>query len=192
MEPNIKTYSDLLKDTENTWDLEDSFEELLFDCDEMLEEAVGSRYLPIVKGDIIMANNGRSQRDLGMDITSPHRVYMIEDAVGEPGSRVFKGYLLSSQVRKANRNHGGFPNNLYIEDYTTILARGPYRPAEVFINLSDLYVIQESEMDTTVGGLWKGHATQEFINFIDTAVSAKARGESLADYQWIAGQPKER
>ena len=37
METKIKTYDDLLKDTENTWDLEESLEELLFEADGMLE-----------------------------------------------------------------------------------------------------------------------------------------------------------
>ena len=42
METKIKTYDDLLKDTENTWDFEESLEELLFEVDGMLEEAVST------------------------------------------------------------------------------------------------------------------------------------------------------
>ena len=75
METKIKTYDDLLKDTENTWDFEESLEELLFEVDGMLEEAVSTdRQYEIVKGDIIMANNGVSQRELGMDIISPRTI----------------------------------------------------------------------------------------------------------------------
>jgi hypothetical protein len=59
-----KTYDDLLADTENTWDYEESLEEALFECDNMLEEAVSrSHQLPVRKGDIIMANNGVSDRE---------------------------------------------------------------------------------------------------------------------------------
>ena len=190
METKIKTYDDLLKDTENTWDFEESLEELLFEVDGMLEEAISTdRRYEIVKGDIIMANNGVSQRELGMDIISPHRIFIIEDAVGEVGERVFKGYLLSSQVRKANKNNKNFPNNIYIENYSTILARGAANDKEAFLNLSDLYVIEENKMDTSRGGFWKGHATQEFINFIDAAIAAKNEGKPLTNYCWVGGRP---
>jgi hypothetical protein len=190
METKIKTYDDLLKDTENTWDFEESLEELLFEVDGILEEAISTdRRYEIVKGDIIMANNGVSQRELGMDVISPHRIFIIEDAVGDPGNRIFRGYLLSSKVWKANKNNENFPNNIYIEDYSTILARGPYKAGEVFLNLSDLYVIEESRMDISKGGFWKGHATQEFIHFIDTAIAAKNEGKPLTNYCWIDGRP---
>ena len=190
MEPKIKTYDDLLKDTENTWDFEESLEELLFEVDGMLEETISADHQhEIVKGDIIMANNGVSQRELGMNIISPHRIFIIEDAVGEVGKRLFKGYLLSSQVRKANKNNKNFPNNIYIENYSTILARGAAKEGEAFLNLSDLYVIEESRMDISRGGFWKGHATSEFIHFIDTAIAAKNEGKSLTNYCWIDGRP---
>ena len=190
METKIKTYDDLLKDTENTWDFEESLEELLFEVDGMLEEAISTdRRYEIVKGDIIMANNGVSQREFGMDIISPHRIFIIEDAVGVVGERIFKGYLLSSQVRKANKNNKNFPNNIYIENYSTILARGAANDKEAFLNLSDLYVIEESKMDTSRGSFWKGHATQEFINFIDAAIAAKNEGKPLTNYCWVGGRP---
>ena len=184
--PNIKTYDDLIADTENTWDLEENLEELLFDCDDMLEEAVGAgRLKPVIKGDIIMANNGVSERERGMPITSPHRIFIIEDATGEVGNRIFKGYLLSSRVHKANYNNKGFPKNIYIKDYATILARGPEHNTEAFINLSDLYTIEERRIDPANGGLWKGHAKQEFIDFIDKAVADIAQGKFTGDTYWL-------
>ena len=188
-ELNIKSYDDLLDDTENTWELEESLEELLFDCDDMLEETVSHSYLrPISKGDIIMANNGRSQRKYGMNVTSPHRIFIIEDASGKYGSRIFKGYLLSSQTRKANFYNEHFPNNIYIDDYATILAKGPQHNTEAFINLSDLYVIEERRMDRSHGGFWKGHAKQEFIDFIDSAAKSLRSGESIGSMHWIDGK----
>ena len=184
--PNMKTYEDLLADTENTWDLEENLEELLFDCDSMLEEAVRKSYtIPIRKGDIIMANNGVSDRERGLDILSPHRIFIIEDAVGEIGNRVFRGYLMSSQVRKANYYNKSFPNNIYIKDYSAILAKGPGQEAEVFINLSDCYTIEEAKMDRESGGLWKGHAKPEFINFIDRTLTDIAEGRSVENTYWL-------
>ena len=184
--PNIKTYEDLIADTENTWELEESLEELLFDCDTMLEEAVSKGFLmPIKKGDIIMANNGVSSRERGMAILSPHRIFVVEDATGEPGNRVFKGYLMSSQVRKANYYNEAFLNNIYIDDYATILSRGAPNHKEAFINLADLYVIEEAKMDRE-GSLWKGHAKPEFINFIDQAVADIANGKSVKNTYWLA------
>ena len=185
--PNKKTYLDLLADTENTWEAEESLEELLFDCDNMLEEAVNSSYtVPIRKGDIIMANNGWSERAEGMPILSPHRVFIVEDAVGQIGNRLFRGYLLSSQVRKANYYNEAFPNNIYIDDYASILARGAPNHREAFINLSDLYEIEESLMDRENTSLWKGHAKQEFIEFIERATADIAEGKSVKNTYWLA------
>lgn len=186
--PNIKTYEDLIADTENTWEAEESLEELLFDCDNMLEETISKSFQqPIKKGDIIMANNGVSRRERGMPILSPHRIFVVEDATGDPGNRIFKGYLMSSQVRKANYYNKTFPNNIYIGDYATILSRGAPSHKEAFINLSDLYVIEESKMDRE-SSLWKGHAKQEFISFIDKAVTDIASGKSVKDTYWLADE----
>ena len=186
MGDNIKNYYDLIADTENTWDLEENLEELLFDCDSMLEEAVSKSYLvPIKKGDIIMANNGVSDRERGMPIQSPHRIFIIEDATGTIGNRIFRGYLLSSQVRKANYYNKGFPKNIYISDYSSILAKGPQHSTEVFINLSDCYTIEESLMDREIGGFWKGHASQGFIDFIDKTVADIESGKSVENTYWL-------
>jgi hypothetical protein len=186
---NIKNYDDLLNDTENTWDLEENLEELLFDCEDMLTETVSSSYLrPISKGDIIMASNGKSQRKHGMDVMSPHRIFIVEDATGEYGSRIFKGYLLSSQVRKANYYNDHFPDNIYIDNYSTILAKGPQHDTEAFIKLSDLYVIDEQRMDRSHGGFWKGHAKQEFIDFIDAAAATRRSGKAIGNLHWIDGK----
>lgn len=184
--PNNKTAEDLFADTENTWEYEETLEELLFDCDCILEEAMTTSHaLPVRKGDIIMANNGVSDREGGLKVETPHRIFIIEDAIGEPGNRIFRGYLMSSQVRKANYYNEHFPNNIYINDYSTILARGPQRDAEAFINLSDLYTIEEARMDTEHGGLWKGHATQEFIDFIEEAINDIREGKSVGQKHWI-------
>ena len=184
--PNEKTYQDLLADTDNTWDLEESLEELLFDCDSMLEEAISRSFLtPIRKGDIIMANNGVSDREAGLPIESPHRVFIIEDATGEFGNRVFRGYLMSSQIRKANYYNKHFPNNVYINNYGSIINRGAPKDAEVFINLSDLYTVRETDMDRESTSLWKGHATQEFIDFIDKARKDLSTGKSIENTYWI-------
>ena len=184
--PIEKNTDDLFADTENTWDYEESLEELLFDCDNVLEETMAqSHTLPIRKGDIIMANNGVSDREGGLNVETPHRIFIIEDATGEPGNRIFRGYLMSSKVRKANYYNEHFPNNIYINDYSTILARGPKREEEAFINLSDLYTIEEARMDQERGGLWKGHATQEFIDFIDEAAKELQDGKSISQKYWI-------
>lgn len=184
--PIDKNTDDLFADTENTWDYEENLEELLFDCDKVLEETMTQSWArPIRKGDIIMANNGVSDREGGMNIETPHRIFVIEDATGELGSRIFRGYLLSSQVRKANYYNEHFPNNIYINDYSTIIARGPKRTDEVFINLSDRYTIEEARMDREHTNLWKGHATQEFINFIDETSTDIRDGRSVGQKYWI-------
>lgn len=183
MKPNIKTFDDLVRDTENTWECEDSLEELLFDSDELLAEAVG-KPVTLTKGDIIMADSGWSSREGGMRIQAPHRIYLIERAKGPIGNRTFKGYLLSSKVAKANYFNKRFPHNIYIEDYGTILAAGPVAHKQAFINLGDLYTIKESKLSQT-GGLWKGKASQEFIDFIDDAISKLEADEYIGDKYWL-------
>jgi hypothetical protein len=120
-----------------------------------------------------------------MPILSSHRIFVIEDADGEVGNRIFRGYLLSSQVHKANYYNDHFPRNIYIRDYSTILARGPGQEREAFINLSDCYTIEESRMNQEHGGLWKGHAKQEFIEFIDKIVSDISQGKSTQETYWL-------
>lgn len=182
---NKKTYADLIKDHDYGWEIEPNLDELLLDYDGMITEVYNyNRFGPIIKGDIIMANNGVSERATGMDILTPHRVFIIEDATGEPGHRIFKGYLLSSRIEKANYNNKKFPNNIYIDNYASILAKGPCYNTKSFINLSDLYTIKEEEIDEH-SSLWKGHATQEFIEFIDDAVNKIKNGQNAANIYWL-------
>ena len=182
---NNKTYADLIKDHDYGWEIEPNLDELLLDYDGMITEAYNyNRFGPIVKGDIIMANNGVSERAAGLDILTPHRVFIIEDATGEPGHRIFKGYLISSRIEKANYNNKKFPNNIYINNYASILAKGPRYNTKNLINLSDLYVIKEEEIDEH-SSLWKGHATQEFIEFIDSTVNKIKNGQDTSNIYWL-------
>ena len=182
---NNKTYADLIKDHDYGWEIEPNLDELLLDYDGMITEAYNyNRFGPIVKGDIIMANNGVSERAAGLDILTPHRVFIIEDVTGEPGHRIFKGYLISSRIEKANYNNKKFPNNIYIDNYASILAKGPRYNTKNLINLSDLYVIKEEEIDEH-SSLWKGHATQEFIEFIDNTVNKIKNGQDTANIYWL-------
>jgi len=181
--PINKTTEDLLNDVNYTWDYPDTLEDALFDSDTLLESTFNNRFGQIVKGDIIMANNGVSSRNSGIDILTPHRVYIIEDAVGKPGSRTFRGYLISSKVEKANYYNKKFPNNIYIQNYDTILEKGKRFFSENLINLADLYTIEESKIsvDSTI---WKGHAKDEFIDFIDEVALKIKNGEDTSNIYW--------
>ena len=53
---DAKSYDELLADTENTWVLEKSLEELVFESTDIFDEAFNKHL--IIPGDIIMANNG--------------------------------------------------------------------------------------------------------------------------------------
>lgn len=182
---NNKTYADLIKDHDYGWEIEPNLDELLLDYDGMIAEAYNyNRFGPIVKGDIIMANNWVYECTTGIDILTPHRVFIIEDVTGEPGHRIFKSYLISSRVEKANYNNKKFPNNIYINNYASILAKGPRYDTKNLINLSDLYIIKEEEIDEH-SFLWKGHATQEFIEFIDSTVNKIKNGQDTANIYWL-------
>ena len=60
---NNKTYADLIKDHDYGWEIEPNLDELLLGYDGRITEAYNyNRFGPIVKGDIIMANNGKRKR----------------------------------------------------------------------------------------------------------------------------------
>lgn len=177
-----KTFADLLQDTENTWEYETSLEEDIFETEQILESTFTSKH-NYMKGDIIMTSSGVSNQ-ANFPITSPHRIYVIEGMSGEPGNRQLRGYLLSSNVRKANYLNEYYPNNIYISDYATILAKGAGPNKDAFINLIDLYTINEADL-ASASGTWKGRANAEFIRFIDKAVQRIANGESNANTFWI-------
>ena len=89
-----------------------------------------------------------------------------------------------TSIENANYNNKKFPNNIYINNYASILAKGPRYNTKNLINLSDLYVIKEEEIDEH-SSLWKGHATQEFIEFIDSTVNKIKNGQDTSNIYWL-------
>ena len=102
---------------------------------------------------------------------SPHRIIVVTVAVDNSDSDVinYSGYLLSSQVNKANINNKRYPNNIYISNYDSILKEGrTYNDRPVILKIDEL--ITFTNQDLKDKGTWKGHISDEFSTFMDTCV----------------------
>lgn len=185
---DARSYAELLADTENTWDLEESLEELVFESTDIFDEAFNKRL--IIPGDIIMANNGRSNRPNSIDILSPHRIFVVDTVEEDNGNHLYKGYLISSQQHKANYYNKNFPKNIYISNFGDALERGPKLDKPGFINLSDKYIVDESRLSTD-SSLWKGHVSSAFWQFIKRLEEKIKNNEDVSQEYWIESTKKE-
>ena len=153
------------KYAEDTWDYEESLEEALsiispYDisinilCEDKDRD---KNYRP---GDILMVPNWSSGRTGHQN--SPHRILVITSSTdGE-----YSGYILSSKIEKANKYNSKFPNNIYIQDYDTILDIGrKIGSKEVFIRVDDLVSFKASDLSDW--GTWKGRVNSKFFDFVE-------------------------
>ena len=103
--------------------------------------------------DIVMVN----------DFAGVHRILIITKIDKKDNNDIYYGYLLSSNVKKANKN-SKFSNNIYINNYSTILDRGPKNSKEAIIKIDDLRSFTKNNFSKS--GTYKGTVTDEFFDFI--------------------------
>ena len=153
--------------TDYSWDYEETLEEVIEneslnpyneELQLKIEEAEFKK--PLKVGDIIMPKKFISN---GKVVDSAHRILVVSIIENDNGKVVYKGYILSSQLHKANK-YGGYPNNIYIKNYGTILAGGAKSDKEAFIRVDDVVSFTKDDLD--VSGFWKGEVTEEFLKFI--------------------------
>lgn len=125
-------------------------------------------------GDILMLDTG--MKNIGHPI-KPHRIFVI-NAVKEDDKTTYGGFIMSSSIGYSNKNNKRYPNNIYISDYSTIIEEGPKPHKEAYINLDQL---QEFTSDELGSGHYKGHTTDEFINFIKNCLNNKDNSKVFWD-----------
>ena len=163
---------------------EDDFIEEL-SSEELKEDATvkQSREQKMSPGNIIMVTNFYSPSFGGMVKFSPHRVLVTAgEEIREDGIKQYYGFLLSSKYNKSNKFKPKYSDNIYINNYGTILEKGSKVDKEVFINVSDL--VSFTDEDISKSGYWKGKVSSEFAEFIETVVSNVGTGKNK-DLFWI-------
>lgn len=129
----------------------------------------------IKPGDIIMTRRFYSPSFGGL-VNKPHRVLVVTDAVKSNNDIVYNGYVLSSKYNKSNKFLKNRPDKIYIENYGTILERGPKSDVQATIDVNDLVTFTSKDLSNS--GFYKGTASQEFIEFIKKAALNAGTGKN--------------
>ena len=133
------------------------------------------------------ANNANSReynpRDIVM-VNEPssgiHRILIITK-IENKENPIYRGYILSSNVSKANKN-SRYSNNIYINDYSTILEYGPRYNKEAIIKLDELKEFTRANFSSS--GTYKGTVTEEFFNFILSCIRNMKTNTSNKNIFW--------
>ena len=161
---------------------EPTLEELLYDLDE--DDTVRDDQDKVFEvGDIIMTNNYTSSSS-GKQNGDPHKILLIYSKRVTEDTIQYAGFLLSSKEEKANI-HGRYPNNIYIEDYSTILSKGTKVHIPAIIRVDDLVTFTNHDLSTR--GTWKGVASLESRKFIaDCYQNHKDKNDKLNfNMKWV-------
>ena len=150
--------------SEYTWNVEETLEEQLYNV--TLEEAIRD-YQP---GEIIMAKQYKTES--GKLLTGAHMIFIVSaSSKNTDGSIDYSGYLLSSQIHKANIN-SRYVNNIYFDNFNSILdgnfvntRTSPVKNTPGIIKVDEI-VSCNSKTDLSSSGVLKGIASREFVNFI--------------------------
>lgn len=172
------------------WEYE-TLEEFLADqyLDEELNEGLyGDQKRQFEIGDIIFVNAyyspssrqvvKNSSRSTG---TSGHKILVITSKENENGIVDYRGFALTSNVSNSNKN-GGYNHKIHIDNYGSILSTGPKSDKEAAINVNELIKCNSRDLSTT--GSYKGHVSDEFLEFIQQAYSNYRSGKDTSKMIW--------
>lgn len=156
--------------------------------EETLEEAletelVGAQKEEYKVGDIIMPKSLYSHSSRKR--VDPHKIMLIQSKKEENGIIRYRGFLLSSKVENSNK-YGKYPNNIYIEDYATILYKGPRQHKEAFIRVDD--IVEFTNKDLSTSGVWKGSVSYSFFRFVNNCYNNYKRGISNLNRRWTSNK----
>lgn len=165
---------------------EESLEESLYEYEEddrLYESSDQDKvYEP---GDIIMTRNYYSPSSHKKMKENPHKILLVTSKQESNGVVYYRGFLLSSKVNKANKE-GKYPNNIYIDNYSSILSSGANSNKEAIIRVDDL--VQFTNKDLSHSGTKKGEASKEFIEFVKKCYENYRSGNSKYNFnqQWLS------
>ena len=153
------------------WEYEESLEDALgiispYDIDINILCEDKDREKHFVHGDILMVPQWNSSENGKIEL--PHRIIVI-DSVKYKEEITYTGRVLSSQIKNSNRYNPKYPNNVYINNYDTILSNGrKVGEKPVYVNVSDIITFTNKELSDS--GTWKGHISNEFDAFLEECI----------------------
>ena len=121
--------------------------------------------------DIIMFNTHDTNPGV-----AKHKIVIIDSSSEEDGVVRYGGFVLSSKVEKVNKNSEEYPNNLYIDDYSTILEVPDSNNKPGILKVDEIWYFTNENLSEH--GSWKGHANKEFQQFVRDAYNNYKNGRS--------------
>ena len=168
---------------ETTWERETPIETIIYNNNDLQEDLRNKK--EFVPGDIVMVGSF-TDVETNTTLDLPHRIFVIS-ATNEnrADKRTYYGYMLTSKVAKSNKYDPDrlINNNIYISDYNSILQSGRTEaPIEIAIKIGNIY---EFTLDQVMHNGYLGHTTNEFQQFVSTAVEAYKSKKPTNKIMWI-------
>lgn len=176
-------------DEQELWDQGKDIEEFYLDLD-LEEELLGHIYesakdIQYKVGDIIMASNFiKSEDSKDVLITDPHRILIITSTTNHN----YTGFIMSSKVNKASVYKDGFNNSILVDNVADIITVGQKPKMPCIIKVDTLVNITDDNLEDY--GVFKGHVSNEFLNFIIEANKLYHAGEDMSKICWQDGSGK--
>ena len=168
---------------ETTWERETPIETIIYNNNDLQEDLRNKK--EFVPGDIVIVSSF-TDVETNTTLDLPHRIFVIS-ATNEnrADKRTYYGYMLTSKVAKSNKYDPDrlINNNIYISDYNSILQSGRTEaPIEIAIKIGNIY---EFTLDQVMQNGYLGHTTNEFQQFVSTAVEAYKSKKPTNKIMWI-------
>ena len=168
---------------ETTWERETPIETIIYNNNDLQEDLRNKK--EFVPGDIVMVGSF-TDVETNTTLDLPHRIFVIS-ATNEnrADKRTYYGYMLTSKVAKSNKYDPDrlINNHIYISDYNSILQSGRTEaPIEIAIKIGNIY---EFTLDQVMQNGYLGHTTNEFQQFVSTAVEAYKSKKPTNKIMWI-------
>lgn len=141
---------------------------------------------PIRIGQVVMTNSYHGK--YSNKENDPHRV-LIVSASGKDSDGIaeYKGYIMSSKADEKANIKGKYPNNLYIDDFSTIFDKSTN--AVKGDHKSDIIKVDElvefTNEDMSESGVWKGDAKPEFIKFVTEGRTNFTTGNQKKNFKLV-------
>lgn len=168
---------------ETTWERKTPIETVIYNNNDLQEDLRNKK--EFVPGDIVMVGSF-TDVETNATLDLPHRIFVISATdENKADKRTYYGYMLTSKVAKSNKYDPDrlVNNQIYISDYNSILQSGRTEaPIEIAIKIGNIY---EFNLDQVMHNGYLGHTTNEFQQFVSSAVKAYRNKQPTNKIMWI-------
>ena len=117
---------------------------------------------------------------------SGHKVYIITSLIDPENGPEFEGFVMSSQVQKANVNNPKYPANILIKNYGSILTKNSYNK-DIIIKIDQRFELDSSNF--VAYGALQGQCKEAFKKFLNAVVLKYENGKDTSNDYWDNGIP---